>query len=391
MITSKSARWLDLIAFLVQHRVPVTREQIFQHVAGYGPTPETSDRHGGAVRTSRSPRRGRGRKGRSARGSARQRVRPSALESARRKFERDKADLRSLGIRIERRGITGGPRAEPNVGYVLHSRDPYLPYLELLEPGTSDPDQLYPGLIRMVLSRADVEVLDRATARVAERMESPLARAARSARRRLGFALPFTEEALEQVLARRPPQELERTLETLQRAVVARQAVRCRSRSLGHDVEEERTIEPYGVFFNWSRWYCVARAPERDALQVFRVDRMRDARAGDGPDGEFVVPDDFAIRDFVSRAPWDLSDDPPTRVVVRFQFPESRWVLAERLGKVLSPFLDDGGAVIEFQVREMDAFLRWLLPFRRQADVMQPAAVTKSLAALRERVRTMYQ
>ena len=61
MSDSKAARWLDLVAYLLQHRYPVTRDQIFEQVRDY------SGDH----------------------------------ESARRKFERDKVELRALGIEIE--------------------------------------------------------------------------------------------------------------------------------------------------------------------------------------------------------------------------------------------------------------------------------------------------
>jgi len=35
MPQSKTARWLDLIAYLLQHHYPVTREQIYEHVTDY--------------------------------------------------------------------------------------------------------------------------------------------------------------------------------------------------------------------------------------------------------------------------------------------------------------------------------------------------------------------
>jgi len=35
MTTAKTARWLDLIAYLLSHRFPVTREDIYQRVSGY--------------------------------------------------------------------------------------------------------------------------------------------------------------------------------------------------------------------------------------------------------------------------------------------------------------------------------------------------------------------
>ena len=39
----KTSRWLDLIAFLLAHRFPVTREQIYESVSGYKDDWERAD------------------------------------------------------------------------------------------------------------------------------------------------------------------------------------------------------------------------------------------------------------------------------------------------------------------------------------------------------------
>src|SRR3972149_270793 len=133
MTPAKTARWLDLIAYLLSHRFPVTREDIYQHVSGY--------------------------KGRS--------------ESARRKFERDKEELRALGIEIETVELPGAAGDEPQQGYRLKPSSFYLPYFELLSSNESA-DRPYAGLQRVALSNAEVRVLDRATQRLAQRGELSL-------------------------------------------------------------------------------------------------------------------------------------------------------------------------------------------------------------------------
>lgn len=351
MTAPKTARWLDLLAFLLQHRFPVTREQIFEQVQGY---------------------------------------REAARESARRKFERDKDELRQLGIDIETVSLPDAAGDEPNMGYRLKEEHTYLPYLELAAAGET-PERTYRKLARLELSPDDVALLDRATRRIAERTELPLAAAAGSARRKLEFDLPLPLHAVERVLAHPLDEETQQTLAVLQRAVAEHVAVRCRYYTIGRDAEEEREIEPYGLFFSWSRWYCVARARDRDALRVFRLDRMRDALPLEGKAARFDVPQDFSIAEYVGRAPWQLSEATPTTVRVRFAFPESRWVQAQQLGTAVEPLLADGGAVIEFAVQDMNPFLRWLLTFRRQADVLEPATVGRQLEALRDQVRALYE
>ncbi len=359
MSSRKTARWLDLIAFLLAHRLPVTREQIFEHVRGYLPRVE------------------------------RARESDSAADTARRTFERDKAELRALGIEIETIEITVAAGDEPNAGYRLRPRSFYLPYLELRGSGDRGA-RPYRDLRTLQVSRADLELLDRATARLAARTEFPLAAAARSARRKLEFDLPLPQAAVERALAAPPGGSAAQSLAVLQRAVAGRTAVSCRYYAIGRDAEEPREIEPYGLFFSWRRWYSVARARDRDALRVFRVDRMRDAKLVGGSRARFEVPKGFTVRAYVGRAPWELADVEPTMVRVRFAFPESRWIHARGAGTVVNPLLDDGGALLEFAVRDRPPFLRWLLTFRQQAEIVEPHDVRGELESLRNQVAALY-
>src|SRR4051812_12022701 len=98
MSADKTARWLDLVAFLLHRRYPVTREQIFDSVAGYrpsGPVPLSQLGEGTGERVGPGAKAG-----------------PDA-ESARRKFERDKDELRALGIEIVSVDIKDAEGDEP--------------------------------------------------------------------------------------------------------------------------------------------------------------------------------------------------------------------------------------------------------------------------------------
>jgi len=356
MPSSKAARWLDLIAFLLQHRFPVTREQIFQSIGDYKAGLETD----------------------------------GDPETVRRKFERDKDELRELGLKIETIPLPDQAGDEPATGYRLRPADFYLPYLELEpEPAVADgPARPYQGLRTLHISRADLGLLDRATRRLVERPDFPLAAAAASARRKLTFDLPLTTEQVERILAAPLSPPTARALEVLQLAVAERRRVRAAYYSIGRDVEEQREIEPYGLFFNWGYWYCVVGGPRHHGWRVFRVDRVRDAEL---LDETFEPPLKFTVRSFLGRRPWQLTPSEPERVQVRFAFPESRWVMAQRVGEILVPLTEDGGAVLEFQVNDRKPFLRWLLAFRDHAEVERPRSVADDMEALRREVAALYR
>jgi len=347
MSSAKTSRWLDLVAFLLQHRFPVTREDIFSRVGGYD----------------------------------------GAFESERRKFERDKDELRKLGIEIETVDIDGAASDEAAKGYRLRPRQAYLPYLELVDEPTAE--RAYKGLDTFVLTRDELDVLDRATRTLASQADGPFAAAAASARRKLAFDLPLAESSVQAILAHPIPEHAREALAVLQEGLMQHRAVRCRYFTMSRRTEEERELEPWGLLFQWARWYCVARARDRDEPRVFRVDRMRDVKLLTEPDARFAVPDDFDVRDFAGRAPWEFSGASPVTCTVRFAFPESRWVINRGVGRILRDRGDEG-AELEFDVRDTDAFLRWLLPFGRRAVVTGPERMAADLDTLRAEVAALY-
>ena len=352
---TKGGRWLDLITFLLQYRVPVTREQILQSVEAYRAALQDGDDR----------------------------------DAVRRTFEQDVEQLGRLGVEIEVVTAAEQSAAGTTTTYRLRPGDFYLPYLELEPaPTTSErPARPYRGLRTLKISRKDLGVLERATRRLAERPDFPLAAAAATARRKLAFDLPLTTQQVDRILAGLMKRRAAQALEVLQQAVATRRRVRVTYVSIGRDTREQLDLEPYGLFFNWGRWYCVAGTPDQSGWRVLRVDRMRDP----GPfEVTFARPAEFSVGDYVGRLPWELSEAPAVRVRAHFAFPESRWVLAQRVGMVREPFTADGGAVLEFQVRDAGPFLRWLLTFRDHVRVEEPAAVAGALEKLRRQVAALY-
>lgn len=347
MTSSKAARWLDLIAFLLSHHSPVSRDRIFGQVRGYDGDPE----------------------------------------SARRKFERDKADLREMGVEIETVALSWeAAGTEDQQGYRLRPGSFYLPYLELAQDRTTE--HPYRHLPAFKVSESELTILDRATRRLADLHDFPLAQAAASVRQKLAFDLPLAPAQVERTIGHPMAVEGRAALAVLQEATAARQAVACHYYTIGRDAEQERVLEPWGLFFQWSRWYCVARPVEHESVRVFRVDRMRDARVL--TEQTFRPPGDLDIRDWLGRAPWDLAEGPRTRVLVRFSFPDSRSVVRDGVGEVVDLGDGDGSAVVAFNVGDQGPFLRWLLPFRSAATVLEPSGVGAALDGLRQEVAQLY-
>ena len=97
---SKTERWLNLLAFLLDRHYPASREEILSQVSDY-----KEDWIGGDAR---------------------------GRESVRRKFERDKAELKALGVTLEplKEKIVANHADQEVEAYQLKPRDFYLPYLK---------------------------------------------------------------------------------------------------------------------------------------------------------------------------------------------------------------------------------------------------------------------
>jgi proteasome accessory factor B len=317
----------------------------------------------------------------------------------RRKFERDKAELKALGVTLEpmKERILANHSDQEVEAYQLKPRDFYLPYLDVPPLRARRGGQgVRPYFLHEVaLSQDDLPILRRAAERIAALTDTPLGGAARSALRKLAFDLPELSVGTEE-RAFTAPAEVAAQFATLRQAVEQRRAVRCHYYSIRRDSEGERVIEPYGLMLSWGHWYCIARSspsPEGrggQGVRTFRLDRMKDVTIVEGEKAEFTVPKGFQIATYLNRAPWELSDDKPVTVRVRINFPQSRWIIGERLGKVIKAVTDDAGAEFEFEVRAVDPFVRWLLPIGKQAEVLSPPSIKKRLDEARAALRAVY-
>jgi proteasome accessory factor B len=170
-----------------------------------------------------------------------------ADDAFKRMFERDKAELRELGIPLET-GRTSMFDVED--GYRIARRDYELPEIEF------DPAEA-------------------AAIGLASRLwqSATLGSAARTALLKLRAGGVDVDDrsalgAIPSIDASEPE------LATLVEAVQERQAVQFDYRKSGSDDIENRTVEPWGVLSWHGRWYLVGLDRARDAARSFRLSRL---------------------------------------------------------------------------------------------------------------------
>jgi len=141
---------------------------------------------------------------------------------------------------------------------------------------------------------------------------------------------------------------------------------------------ERRTVDPYRLDLSRGRWYLLARDHDRGAERWFRLDRMDDAPRL-GPAGGFEHRDDDAGASVPD--PWSLGVDEP--VVARVEVdavaaPVVRALLGE---EAVVEDRDDGSAVVELEVSHRDGFRSFVLGLLDHAVVLSPPALRADVVA----------
>lgn len=304
-----------------------------------------------------------------------------------RMFERDKDELRSLGVPIESVKDEEGNLSR----YRLGSRQFYLPYLQLVADAGRPPRRPrgpgYQSLSVLAFEPEELDAIARAAHRVAKLGDAALAHEAMTALRKLGHDLPLPPVEGELVRLEQPADA--DVLDRIADAVRRRKRIRFTYRSMHRDEESDRAVEPYGLAFITGHWYLVGRDVDADARRQFRVSRLRDLEVNNAraQTVDFVVPADFDLGAHArSRQAWELGDAEPEDVVVRFRIQSGITKPAMQLGEAVAG--DD--SVRRFRVRRPDTFALWLLGFAGDARVVSPPSMAARLLELAQVTRARY-
>ena len=302
----KVERLVNLIALLLNTRRPLTVEEIRNTVPGY----QQED-----------------------------------YSSFKRMFERDKEELRSLGIPIERRFTDVWEIEE---GYLISQDRYYLPELDL------DPDEMAALWIasQIVVEPGGKE--DQALVKLslsgdggADPTSPPWLRA------RLHLDAPALPQVLE--------------------AVAGRRRIKFRYKAAGQGKETERTVDPYSLIHRQGVWYVAGHDHTRGALRHFKLPRITSkvtfaSRTG-GPD--FDIPEGFTPEQRAVTEPWIGEEG--TEMEVAFS-PRLAWWIEQSLGLAPAGTWNDW-TIVRIKVADEEGFISWVLGFAEDAVVRSPQRV----------------
>ncbi|WP_025735449.1 helix-turn-helix transcriptional regulator [Mycobacterium genavense] len=319
MATSKVERLVNLVIALLSTRGYITAEKIRTSVAGYSESP--------------------------------------SLEAFSRMFERDKNELRDLGIPLEVGRVSS---LDPSEGYRIN-RDAYsLPPVEL----TAD---------------------EAAAVAVATKLwESPeLITATQGALLKLRAAgadvdpeAPVAIASPEGVPGLRGSEDV---LGILLSAIDSRQVVRFPHRPSRTEPYTMRTVEPWGVVTEKGRWYLVGHDRDRDATRTFRLSRIGADVEPIGPAGAVTVPNDVDLRKIVAQ----IVAETPTGAQALVWVADGRATALRRAGRSTGAQQLGGrdGEVIELGISSTDRLAREIAGYGVDAVVLEPQSLRDDVLA----------
>jgi proteasome accessory factor B len=205
---------------------------------------------------------------------------PEDQEAFKRMFERDKEELRDLGIPLETGRAT---QFDDDLGYRISRQDYELPEIHL------EPDEAAVlGIASRVWQSAE------------------LAGAATGAALKLRAA----SREVDDDAGANPPHGVQPRLSTqepafgpLWEAVRDRRPVTFSHLASGRSEVIKRILEPWGVVNRRGRWYVAGHDRARNAPRVFRLSRIVGPVKFAGPAGSVKVPEGTDVRDLVKD--WD--------------------------------------------------------------------------------------
>ena len=234
-MSQKSERLVNLTIALLSTQRYLTKSEIFKNVAGYEGEPEARDRM----------------------------------------FERDKEDLRSLGITIELG--TFDPLFDDEAGYRIKAEDYSLQLSDLT------PTQLL--------------LLSRASQAWSEALMQESAQSGIRKLKALGIEVNLSEVGGEAGLLPSPPEQLPEIIESL----AQRRLIRFDYISSDNQVTL-REVAPYRLARKNGHWYLHAIDKEKEELRSFRLDRFASEVSAFGRHGAFEI-DEEALSHHLNQSP----------------------------------------------------------------------------------------
>jgi proteasome accessory factor B len=301
-------RLINLIIALLETTRPLSAEEINRRVAGYG---------------------------------------QDNYDSFRRAFERDKDELRGMGIPIEVRKIDA--LDEHSDGYFIDKDRYYLPDLNL-EPDELAALRLARDAVTNGRSEADRGLLKISVDSRAAPVDGP----------QVAWGDDIRQPALGSIYEA----QLQRVPISFEYQPASGERTR-------------RTLEPYGLVNRRGHWYVVGNDIDRSDLRAFRISRIQGKVSV--LDGSYDVPVGFDAQAHLSAEAYEIGEQ-HADAIVRFDDSLAWWV-DQNLAEAPRTRNDDGSVDVTLPFGNLDALVSWVLGFGSSVELIAPSEARDAIVA----------
>ncbi|MBI4445881.1 MAG: WYL domain-containing protein [Acidobacteria bacterium] len=277
-------------------------------------------------------------------------------ESNQRKFERDKAELISLGIPIE---YQSGPEIKKE-GYFIEKEKFFLPAIEFTPQESS------------LLMLSAGAVLENESFPYRDQLESALHKIISIQHQNNAPPAELSIHFSNPILA----SERSKWIHEIQDALDRRKTVELLYHAFSTGETTRRKVNPYGLIFRKGNWTMIGWDHLRGDFRSFVLTRIRDLEINQKRPGspDYEVPADFSLRRYQNQQQWEFEYHEPIEVTIRV----SRHRLPE-----LRPQLAHAQALNEqnfkLKVTNRSGLLSWVLAQKTDVQVLEPPEIRDQL------------
>ncbi len=273
-------------------------------------------------------------------------------ESNQRKFERDKAELISLGIPIDYHSGAGAKKE----GYIIEEEKLFLPEIEFSAQESS-----------MLMLSASA-VLENESFPYRDQLESALHKITSSNHQISppppGITITYA--------GGRKSNPRSTWVNRIQDALDRRKTIDVVYHAFSTGETTRRKVNPYGLIFRRGNWTLVGWDHLREDLRSFVLTRIKNleinARRPGTPD--YDIPQTFSLKGYQDQQPWELDLHEPITVTIRVsphRVPEllPQLTMAKRRPK----------EIFELRVTNRLSLIPWILSHRTDVQVLDPPEI----------------
>ncbi|QWU17059.1 Predicted DNA-binding transcriptional regulator YafY, contains an HTH and WYL domains [Paenibacillus sophorae] len=142
------------------------------------------------------------------------------------------------------------------------------------------------------------------------------------------------------------------------------------------DETSERRIDPYYLVPREQRFYLIGYCHKSQGIRTFRISRFQQVEITD----ELFDKSHFNIRQYLKNT-WSINrGNKNVRFKIRFSPSVARYIKEEEL--FVRPWmkdLGDGSLIFEVTLNNEDEFIKWVLQYGPDAEILEPLHVRESL------------